>query len=69
MKVIVTQNLTKKFGNFIAVNNVNIEVETGEIYGFVGINGAGKTTTMRMLLNMIKPTSGKVFLFEKDKKI
>lgn len=47
--------------------HVNIEVKTEEIYGFVGINGAGKTTTMRMLLNMIKPTNGKIFLFKKDK--
>jgi len=66
MKVIVTQDLSKKFKDFTAVNNINIEVETGEIYGFVGLNGAGKTTTIRMLLGMIKPTSGKVFLFGQE---
>lgn len=66
MKIIATQNITKKFKKFTAVNNVNIEVETGEIYGFVGLNGAGKTTIIRMLLKMIKPTNGKVFLFEKN---
>ncbi len=66
MKVIVMQNLSKKFKDFTAVNNINSEVESGEIYGFVGLNGAGKTTTIRMLLGMIKPTDGKVFLFGKD---
>lgn len=66
MKVIVTQNLSKKFKDFTAVNNINVEIESGDIYGFVGLNGAGKTTTIRMLLGMIKPTNGKVLLFGRD---
>ncbi|WP_041723415.1 ABC transporter ATP-binding protein [Caldicellulosiruptor hydrothermalis] len=66
MKVIITEDLSKKFKSFIAVNKINIEIEEGEIYGFVGLNGAGKTTTIRMLLRMMKPTDGKVFLFGKD---
>jgi len=66
MKVIETYNLTKRFKDLIAVNNISLEIETGEIYGFVGLNGAGKTTTIRMLLGMIKPTQGTVLLFGKD---
>lgn len=52
------QNLEKKFGDFIAVNKINFEVKTGEIYGFLGPNGAGKSTTIRMLCGIISPTSG-----------
>ena len=50
--------LTKKFGDFVAVNNINFEVRRGEIFGFLGPNGAGKTTTIRMLLGLLIPTSG-----------
>jgi ABC-2 type transport system ATP-binding protein len=50
--------LTKKFGDFVAVNNVNFEVRRGEIFGFLGPNGAGKTTTIRMLLGLLTPTGG-----------
>lgn len=50
--------LTKKFGDFVAVNNINFEVRRGEIFGFLGPNGAGKTTTIRMLLGLLAPTSG-----------
>lgn len=50
--------LTKKFGHFVAVNNVSFEVRRGEIFGFLGPNGAGKTTTIRMLLGLLIPTSG-----------
>lgn len=53
-----TNNLTKKFGDFISVNNVSIQVQEGEIYGFIGANGAGKTTTIRMLCGILDPTSG-----------
>ena len=68
MKTIEAYNLTKKFKDLIAVNNVSLEVESGEIYGFVGLNGAGKTTTIRLLLGMIKPKTnqGTVKLFGKD---
>ena len=59
MKVIIAENLTKKFGKFTAVDNISFEVERGEIFGFLGANGAGKTTAMRMLCGLSKPTSGK----------
>lgn len=55
---IYANNLTKKFGNFIAVNNISFEVDKGEIFGFLGANGAGKTTAMRMLTGLLTPTSG-----------
>jgi len=58
-KVIHTENLTKKFGNFTAVDNISFSVDRGEIFGFLGANGAGKTTAMRMLCGLSYPTSGK----------
>jgi ABC-2 type transport system ATP-binding protein len=60
--VIETQYLTKKFGNFTAVDQISFSVEKGEIFGFLGANGAGKTTAMRMLCGLSKPTSGKGFV-------
>lgn len=60
--VITTENLSKNYGRLKAVSNVSINVGQGEIYGFLGLNGAGKTTTIRMLLGMIKPTSGSAYL-------
>ncbi len=57
--VISVQNLTKKFGNFTAVDSISFEVKQGEIFGFLGANGAGKTTAMRMLIGLSRPTSGK----------
>ncbi|MCD6162336.1 MAG: ABC transporter ATP-binding protein [candidate division Zixibacteria bacterium] len=51
-------NLTRKFGNFTAVDNVSFEVKRGEVFGFLGPNGAGKSTTIRMLCGIIAPTSG-----------
>jgi ABC-2 type transport system ATP-binding protein len=53
-----TQNLTRKFGKFIAVNQVSITVYQGEIFGFLGANGAGKTTMIRMLCGLLKPSEG-----------
>jgi ABC-2 type transport system ATP-binding protein len=55
-----TMNLTKKFGDFTAVDNVTFDVEEGEIFGFLGPNGAGKSTTIRVLCTLSKPTSGSV---------
>lgn len=56
--VISVQNLTRKFGDFIAVDHINFEVHEGEIVGYLGPNGSGKTTTIRMLLGLLKPTEG-----------
>src|SRR3954465_12164897 len=58
-KAITSNNLTKQFGNFKAVDQVTFDVEQGEIFGFLGANGAGKTTAMRMLCGLSTPTSGK----------
>jgi ABC-2 type transport system ATP-binding protein len=55
---IQTENLTKQFGSFTAVDNISFHVLRGEIFGFLGANGAGKTTAMRMLCGLSKPTSG-----------
>ena len=57
-EVIVVNNLTKRFGNFTAVDNISFEVKKGEIFGFLGANGAGKTTAMRMLCGLSRPSSG-----------
>ncbi len=56
--MITTEDLTRKFGTLVAVDNLNIEIKEGDVYGFLGPNGAGKTTTIRMLSTLIKPTSG-----------
>jgi len=61
-EIIITTNLTKVYGKVNAVNNINLSVKKGEIFGFLGLNGAGKTTTIRMLLGMIAPTSGQCYL-------
>src|SRR3981081_106469 len=57
-KVITANQLTKRFGDFIAVDHISFEVNKGEIFGFLGANGAGKTTAMRMLCGLSLPTSG-----------
>jgi len=57
--VITTDKLTKRFGQFIAANELTFQVAKGEIFGFLGANGAGKTTAMRMLCGLLKPSSGK----------
>ena len=61
-EIINTINLTKTYGKTRAVNNINLSVKEGEIFGFIGLNGAGKTTVIRMLLGMIFPTSGECYL-------
>ena len=53
-------NLTKKFGNFTAVNNINLEIKAGDFFGFLGQNGAGKTTTIKMITGLYTPTLGTV---------
>ena len=64
--IIETKNLSKKYSNDTVVNSVNMHIEKGKIYALLGKNGAGKTTTMCMLLNLISPSSGEIFLFGKD---
>jgi len=58
--MIELKNLTKKFGNVVAVNRLNLSVSKGEIFGFIGPNGAGKTTTLRMMGGVLVPTEGSV---------
>lgn len=68
--IISTKNLTKiyKGSNVKALDNLNLEVKEGEIFGFIGPNGAGKTTTIRLLLDLIRPTSGNISIFGLDVK-
>lgn len=67
-KVIEVHNLTKRFGNLVAVDNLELNVYRGDVFGFLGPNGAGKSTTIRMLVSLIKPTKGKINLFGKSLK-
>ena len=66
--IIETKNLTKIYGEQKSVDNLNIHVKKGRIYGLLGRNGAGKTTTMKMLLALTEPSSGEVYIFEKPLK-
>ncbi len=66
MSVLKTENLTKYYGNARGIENVNLEVNEGEVFGFIGPNGAGKSTTIRTLLALIHPTSGSGSIFGKD---
>jgi len=61
-KILSVKNLNKSFGEFKAVNNMNLQVNQGDIYGFLGPNGAGKSTTLRMILGLIKPDSGEILI-------
>ena len=61
-EAIKTVNLSKKYGKTLVVDDLNLSISSGEIVGFLGLNGAGKTTTMRMLLGLIKPTSGECYI-------
>lgn len=61
-EVIVTENLTKRYGDVRAVEDLNLKVHSGEIFGFLGPNGAGKTTTIRVLTTLTKPTSGRAWV-------
>lgn len=66
MKIIQTQNLTKSYGQTRGIIDMNLSVESGDIFGFIGPNGAGKSTTIRTLLGLISPTSGSARIFDKD---
>jgi len=60
--LIEIKNVTKRYGDFFAVRNINFEIKEGEIVGFLGRNGAGKTTTMNMITGFIEPTSGQILV-------
>jgi len=60
--LIELKNVTKKYGNFKAVDNISFKIEKGEVVGFLGQNGAGKTTTMKMITGLIEPTDGEIFI-------
>ncbi len=64
--ILRTNKLTKRFGKFVAVRDLDLDVTQGEIYGFLGPNGAGKSTTIRMLLDLIRPSSGTAEIFGRD---
>jgi ABC-2 type transport system ATP-binding protein len=63
--ILETRQLTKKFGNKLAVDHVDMHIRKGDIYGLIGKNGAGKTTIMRMMLSLAFPTSGEIYMFGK----
>ena len=60
--VISVKNLTKQFGNFVAVDNISFDVQRGEIFGFLGANGAGKTTLLRIIAGIMEATSGEIII-------
>lgn len=64
--ILETKALTRKFGNQTAVDDINLHVPKGHIYGLLGRNGAGKTTTLRMIMGLVKPTSGEIEIFGKS---
>ena len=64
--ILKLNDLTKKYGNKVVVDNVNIEIQEGEVFGLLGPNGAGKSTTMNMVRDLVKPTLGNVEFFGKD---
>jgi ABC-2 type transport system ATP-binding protein len=64
--IISTSRLTKAFGKLVAVNDLELQVMRGDVFGFLGPNGSGKTTTIRMLLGLIRPTAGRAILFGMD---
>src|SRR4051812_44702393 len=65
-KIISAKNVTKRFGDIVAVDDISFEVEKGEIFAFLGPNGAGKSTTIKMLTTMLRPTGGKLKLAGHD---
>jgi ABC-2 type transport system ATP-binding protein len=61
--VISIRGLTKRYGSLTAQKNLNLDVQSGETFGFLGLNGAGKTTAIRLLLDLLRPSSGQAFVF------
>jgi len=66
MNVIEIKNLTKKFGDKVVLNGINLDVAEGEVFGYLGPNGAGKTTTMRIILGLLNPTSGEALVMGRN---
>jgi len=64
--MLTLKNLTKTFNSLIAVNNINLSIPKGELFGFLGPNGAGKTTTIKMIVGLLSPTSGNIYLNDID---
>jgi ABC-2 type transport system ATP-binding protein len=64
--VIETRNLTKRYGNLVAVNDINLKLEEGDVFGFIGPNGSGKTTTMRMIATLLSPDHGEAYVCGKS---
>src|SRR3954451_22664715 len=60
------RGLVKRYGEIVAVDNVDLTIDAGDVYGYLGPNGAGKTTSLRMMLGLIRPTAGSVRLFGRD---
>ena len=69
MRVLEVRNITKKFGDFIAVDNVSFSTEEGSVFGLIGPNGAGKTTTLRMIMNIIIPDYGDISILGNSKMV
>ena len=66
LPLLTTSGLTRKFGDLVAVGNLQLEIKQGDVFGFLGPNGSGKTTTIRMLLGLLKPTAGTIRIFGMD---
>lgn len=66
MKAIIIEGLTKRYKDVLAVDNLSLSIEEGELFSLLGVNGAGKTTTIKMLSCLTEPTSGNAFLFDKS---
>lgn len=64
-EIIKTEGLTKRYKSVLSVSDLSMRVKEGQIYGFLGSNGAGKTTTLKMLLDLVHPTSGEIYIFGK----
>jgi ABC-2 type transport system ATP-binding protein len=61
-----TENLTKRYGELTAVDDLTLDVRAGEVFGFLGPNGAGKSTTIRLMLGLARPSAGRVWIFGVD---
>jgi ABC-2 type transport system ATP-binding protein len=64
--ILRTENLTRNYGEHVALDSLDLTVHRGEVYGYIGPNGAGKTTTFRILCGLLDPTSGRAFVADKD---